>query len=139
MSGIRINENTIRADLQPFLDLFSGDEFNSIKAEYAPDKSKGLPKFHFQRARAHPLAVLLHNLNQEIDVSEKIKKISLTDESLYLVDTLSRLKCYSDDEVAQVLRHILSKKQVYTTLFEAHTFSIYKQRKMNIRPIIESD
>jgi len=140
LSGIRIHEDSIRADLRPFLDLFMGERYSAIKATYAPDKSRGLPKYHLHRAKAHPLAVILHNLNHEIDISEKSKKIGLTAESYYFVDTISRLKCYSEPaEVMTPLRHISIDKQVHSALFEAHTFSIYKQRKMDIRPIIENE
>lgn len=129
----------LRETCDALASIFDPGRFTEIRNSFQPQRTKGLAEFHMHRSKAHPLAVLWHNLESEIQKSERVGSFQLSDKSLILIDTLMRIKTTAvGAEIEQIIQHMEKSNQFFSGLFEGHIFASYKQNGADITAVPEN-
>ncbi|MCF8478405.1 MAG: hypothetical protein K9G60_15360 [Pseudolabrys sp.] len=136
--GIALNYDNVRAlcgylkGKLPFL------ESQAILSQFEPTSATTLSEFYLRKARAHPLAVDWYYLEQQVENSERAKTLLLSDQSMFLLDSLVRLSELLDvSGIERLLARIQNPKEYYSASFEALTLSQYRQSGFRVEIVPE--
>jgi hypothetical protein len=123
--GILLNYDSVRGVCGEIASAIGDDRLDRITETFRP-RTRGLPSFHLMRARAHPLAVEWHYLQQEIERSIE-PNLVLSEQSIFLLDRLLLLKGVLDVPGAQrILSRVEQASQYYSAMFEAFILARYR-------------
>ena len=138
MAGFNLTVSNLREISEDLFTIFNPQAFGRIIRTFHPETTRGLPAYNLHVAQAHPLAVLWHQMQKEIAKSETEGSLMLSDEIDLLVDALTRIKMFvSPAEIPDIIRHLETRSQFFSGLFEANTFANYRQIGANVLALPE--
>ncbi len=137
---VELSVGNIEETCETFRRLLGDELFLSLMGSFSPETAKGLRAYNLAVAKAHPFAVAWTQLQKDVAKTVEQKTFALSDPSIFLLDFFADLKAIADAPMFQtLLANLKPPKQFFSTVFEAHVFSAYRQLGANIEIVPVSD